>query len=52
MTDNNNRSDPAKKGYTLSLTEDVKLNLADFSKYFENRHSGIVLSIVGGKIGF
>jgi len=82
MTDNNNRSGPAKKGYTLSLSkgeiekqlslifepqicsecgqdhsfkntfEDVKLNIADFPKYFGNRHSGIAISVVGGKIGF
>ena len=82
MTDNNNRSDQAKKGYTgslseeeiergLSLTfepqicpecgqdhivknsfEDVKLNIVDFPKYFGNRHSGIAISVVGGKIGF
>jgi hypothetical protein len=82
VTDNNNRSDRSKKGYTLSLYEeeiekelslifdpqicpecgqdhsfknsfeDVKLNTVDFPKYFGNRHSGIAISVVGGKIGF
>jgi hypothetical protein len=82
VTDNNNRSDRSKKGYTLSLYEeeiekelplifdpqicpecgqdhsfknsfeDVKLNIVDFPKYFGNRHSGIAISVVGGKIGF
>ena len=32
--------------------EDVKLNIVDFPKYFGNRHSGIAISVVGGKIGF
>lgn len=76
-----NNTKQAKKGYTLSLSEeiekeislisepqicpecgqdhsfkntfeDVKLNIVDFPKYFGNRHSGIAISVVGGKIGF